>query len=273
MPKPDIEKRVFIVTGSSSGIGTALRKRYQEFPSDFGGDLLFLSNDWRLGNELDPKYNNYNLIHLAHSRSLTLEQNIDATKKLTNVINPGSIFLSTVSSHSKSQSRYGKSKFYIENFFLNRGATVVKSGLICSEHPTAMLKLLHRLIIRFPIIPLPFNGNNSFYLTSEQSLVILIAELTRYPRNLNIRAFSNESISFKNLLKDLATLHKVKRLIVPIPGKFSLFSITILKNTFGQLSVVDSLISLLNPPDLNEMLQLSDSGVDFPANPHLIKYN
>jgi hypothetical protein len=273
MPKLDTEKRFFVVTGSSSGIGAALRKRFLEFPSDFGGDLLFVSHDWRLGNELDPKYSNYNLIHLAHSRSLTLEQNIFAINKLANVIGPGSIFLSTVSAHSQSQSKYGKSKFYIENFFLDRGATVVKSGLICSENPTAMLRLLHRIVVGSPFIPLPFNGRNSFFLTSEQSLVSLIAELTHNPRNLSIRAFSNESISFEELLKDLATFQGVRRLFIPIPRKISLLLIKILRRFFGHLSVVDSLISLLNSPNQNEMLRLSDSGIDFPANPHLIKYN
>ena len=263
----------FIVTGASSGIGQALRKRYTECPKDFGGDLIFLSNDWRLGNEFQTEDDNCRLIHLAHSRTLTLEQNIAAINKISNLIIPGSIFLSTVSAHSQSQSNYGKSKFHIENYFLNRGATVVKSGLICAEHPKAMLKLLHRLVIRFPIIPLPFNGDNPFYLTSEQSLVSLIAELTQSPRNLNIRAFSNENITFKNLLQDLATVHKVKRLFVPLPENISFFFITIFKTIFGQLSFVDSLVSLLNSPHRSEILQLSDSGVDFPANPHLIKYN
>ena len=127
---------------------------------------------------------------------------------------------------------------------------MVKSGLICSKHPSAVLKTLNTIVNRLPIIPLPFKGTNLFYLTDQECLVSLIAQLTHNSDNLTYRAFSTQAITFKQLLMDLA---KKKGII--------------------RFSFSDSLISLVNAPNSHELLELTEYGVYFPPNPHLIKYN
>jgi hypothetical protein len=263
----------FAVTGSSSGIGQALRLRYEKSPELFGGELIFDLDDWRLGRELSPKFDNCLIIHLAHDRNNNFFENITATEKLIKNIRAGSIFLSTVSAHSQSRSKYGKSKYYIEQIFLNRGAAVAKSGLICSKHPTAMLNTLDTIVSRFPIIPLPFRGTNLFYLTDQECLVSLIAKLTHDSDNSIYRAFSTQTITFKQLLKDLVKKKGVTRLFIDLPSPLSFVLIGFFSKLFGKFSFSDSLISLVNTPNPCELLDLVENGVDFPTNAHLVEYN
>jgi hypothetical protein len=262
----------FVVTGSSSGIGQALRLRYEESPELFGGELIFDLKDWRLGSELSSKFDDCLIIHLAHDRTSSFSENIAATQKLAKNIRAGSIFLSTTSAHSQSKSKYGKSKYHIEEIFINRRAAVVKSGLICSKNPTAMLKTLDTLVARLPIIPLPFRGTSPFHLTDQSSLVTLIMQLTHDSDNLTYRAFSNQAITFKQLLEDLASKQGTTRYFFELPSPLSSVLIRFFTKFLGKFSFSDSLNSLVNQPDLYELLQLSDGGVDFPPNPHLIKY-
>jgi hypothetical protein len=268
----DHNLKKFVVTGSSSGIGQALRLRYEESPENFGGELIFDLEDWRLGSDLNSKFDDCLIIHLAHDRNNSLSENITAIQKLARNIRAGSIFLSTTSAHLQSKSKYGKSKHHIEEIFINRGAAVVKSGLICSKNPTAMLKTLDTLVARLPIIPLPFRGTNSFHLTDQSSLVTLIMQLTHDSDNLTYRAFSNQAITFKQLLEDLASKKGNTRYFVELPSLFSSVLIGFFTKFFGKFSFSDSLNSLVNQPDLYELLELAYCGVDFPPNPHLIKY-
>jgi hypothetical protein len=263
----------FIVTGSSSGIGSSLKRRYEQFPEQFGGELVFNPNEWRLGDKFYPPYNDFGLIHLAHSREFSFEQNVGATEKLYRHIKPGSIYLSTVSAHSNSRSNYGKSKYSIEQIFLGHGAAVIKSGLICSADPTAMLKTLYTIVNRLPIIPLPFRGENLFYLTDQEHLVTLIAQLTHDSDNTIYRAFSTKGITLKQLLKDLAANKGLTRLFVDLPSPLSWVMIALLSKVLGRFSFSDSLNSLINAPDLRELGDFAEYEVNFPDNPHLIKYN
>ena len=263
----------FVVTGSSSGIGQALRLKYAESPELFGGELIFDLDDWRLGSELGSKFDSSLIIHLAHDRNLNFFENIAATEKLFKNIRAGSIYLSTVSAHSRSKSMYGKSKYYMENIFISRGATVVKSGLICSKNPTAMLKTLNTIVSRLPVIPLPFKGDSLFYLTDQEYLVSLITQLTHDSHNVTYRAFSTQAITFKKLMKDLAKNKGVIRLFIDLPSPLSYFLIGFISKFLGRFSFSDSLISLINEPDPRELIELADYEVDFPPKPHLIKYN
>lgn len=263
----------FVVTGSSSGVGQALRLKYEESPELFGGELIFDLDDWRLGSELGSKFDNCLIIHLAHDRNLSFLENIAATEKLLKNIGAGSIYLSTISAHSNAKSKYGKSKYYVEKLFISRGATVVKSGLICSKNPTAMLNTLNTIVSRLTIIPLPFKGANLFHLTDQDSLVSLITQLTNKSDNVTYRAFSTQSITFKQLLKDLAEKRGVIRFFIDLPSPLSSVLIGLISKFLGRFSFSDSLISLTNELDPRELLELAEYGVDFPPKPHLIKYN
>jgi hypothetical protein len=119
---------------------------------------------------------------------------------------------------------------------------------------------------------LPFRGDKLFYLTDEESLVTLIAQLTHDSDNLTYRAFSNQAITFKQLLEDLASKKETTRYFIELPSLLSSVLIGFFTKFLGKFSFSDSLNSLVNQPDLYELLQLSDGGVDFPPNPHLIKY-
>jgi hypothetical protein len=136
-----------------------------------------------------------------------------------------------------------------------------------------MLKTLNIIVNRLPIIPLPFKGTNLFYLTDQECLVSLIAQLTHNSDNVTYRAFSTQAITFKQLLIDLANKKGIVRFFIDLPAPLSSILIGFFSNFLGRFSFSDSLISLVNTPNSHELLELTEYGVYFPPNPHLIKYN
>ena len=97
-------------------------------------------------------------------------------------------------------------------------------------------------------------------------------QLTHDSDNLTYRAFSNQVITFKQLLEDLASKKGITRYFIDLPSLLSSVLIGFFTKFLGKFSFSDSLNSLVNQPDLYELRELAHCGVDFPSNPHLIKY-
>lgn len=254
-------RRVFLVTGASSGIAQALKHSYLQFPEKFGGELRFDLGEWRLGSPLAVNDLNVRIIHLAHDRNSTLQDTANALGLLSPLILPGSILISTVSAHSASKSLYGKKKLLEENVFLSSGATVIKSGLVIAQNPTAMHLKLVTMLKKFPIIPMPYLGNSKIFVTQVSGLIELIQNLTVAPINGQIiRGFNPTPYKLKEVLKVLSVQNNLMRVLVPLPYWLSRGCISLISNLFPQSPTVDSLKSLINEiseEDLNLLVSPS----------------
>lgn len=151
--------RIF-VTGATSRIGSnsiqgLSKKHFQCIAIGNGGEF-----PWRLGQPFPTSANPNSwdiLIHLAHDRRLTLDQNKRCASQLFETFPGFIIFSSSLSAHSKSRSLYGKSKLEIEKLLDGREAAILKIGLYLDPRG-GFLKNVIRQVRTSPIIPLPNRG-------------------------------------------------------------------------------------------------------------------
>ena len=259
-------RRIFLVTGASSGIAQALMHAYYMFPEKFGGELRFDLGGWRLGSPLLVDDPDVRLIHLAHDRNSSLQDTANAIELLRPHIRPGSIFISTVSAHSASRSLYGKKKLLEENVFLSSGATVIKSGLVIAEKPIAMHLKLVQVSKNFPLIPMPYLGKSKIFVTQLSSLIELIQNLTITPINGQIiRGFNPRPYELKAVLTELSVQNNLSRVFVPLPIWLSQACIYLISNLFPNSPTVDSLKSLINEITEEELNLLVQPSINFPG--------
>ena len=96
------------------------------------------------------------VIHCAYDlRPAHMQDNVGGTIKIAEAAAAAGVsqqlFISSYSAHTGAATNYGKTKFILQEFFLARGLTVVRPGLIIG--PGGMFKRICQAMQRYPIIP------------------------------------------------------------------------------------------------------------------------
>jgi nucleoside-diphosphate-sugar epimerase len=159
------------VTGSTSAIGQRLLVKLSDAghtPIPLGGSQ---SNIWRLGQVCPSDLSLDALVHLAHDRSLSVEESIEAATVLCDSFKGPKIFLSSFSAHSKSISKYGQSKYAIENIFNGSNGSSLRAGIIYGDESGGISAQIELLVRKLPLIPLPYRGSSLLFTTHIEDLV------------------------------------------------------------------------------------------------------
>lgn len=164
-----------LITGSNSVIGRALTVLFKSH----GYDLILLegrrSEVWQLGQPLPNVLNADVMVHLAHDRKFSFEENIYATEKLVGSFPGYKILLSSLSAHSRSKSIYGRSKLAMEELFLMNGG-VVRAGVVFGPGAGGVIERLSRLS-RSPISLIPYSRNRRLFFSHIDDLCEEILQL------------------------------------------------------------------------------------------------
>lgn len=252
-----------VVTGSTSVIGQRLITKLSEAghtPVPLGGSG---SNIWRLGQKLPCDLNIDALIHLAHDRSLSFKENIDAATILCNSFLGPKIFLSSFSAHSKSVSKYGQSKFATEAIFNNSNGTSLRAGVVYGDKVEGIFAQIELLIRKFYIIPLPYVGASLLFTTHIDDLIAeIVAKLDIFECSTTFAAHPMP-ISFNNLSFQIQKTLGLKRRTVGIwrqPLDILMKSLVRLVPNFP---MVDSLLSLSSEASYEELSKLKIPNSNF----------
>lgn len=256
------------VTGCSSPIGTKLC----ELIKNAGHNLIMIGRNeeavWRFGEKL-PSLNFELLIHIAHDRSLSSDDSLSGNELLLNSLpqNAFVVYLSTTSAHANTLSQYGRSKYQCENLFLSANAAIVKSGLIFDsalEKQNGVLGKLESYSRKLPVIPIPFAGKPTFYMSCIDALGNALLQLSVDRRPGRYAAFSYQPLSLFELIYRFTQSSKRKARLVPLPDfptRDLLIRLSKFKHSLGSL---DSLISLIEEIPEEEIRSLMPTGLDFP---------
>ena len=244
------------ITGSTSVIGIRLiqeltKSGYQVTP--LGGSLSCL---WKLGERFPKGVSADALIHLAHDRSMTLEENIRAAKELCESFPGIKIFLSSFSAHSNTKSNYGQSKFAIEQIFADSGGVSLRAGLVYGYEVSGMYARLEALIKSFPVTPVPYFGASLLFTSHIDDLINEIILSLNTDLGAPVFAAHNKPISLLELSRQIANKEGLKRVLVPLPRQ----PIELLLKTalllIPKLSLIDSLTSLSSQATNKDLSQL-----------------
>ena len=233
-------RKTIAITGANSYVGSILVDALKEnanvirmlrSPSlIIGADLK-----WSLEMSVDEMLNSMEgskidtLIHVAWDMKTSKKADIElicvqGSQKLLDACRIKNIknllFISTVSSFAEARSNYGRSKFQVENLFLNNSGAVVRLGLVYGARSGGMYGALRNTIAKSKVVPMIGCGGIPQYLLSEQALIdqvkIIIAS-ENVKKSHPITLFSSAPITFRNLLLKIAKSENKDIILMPIP--------------------------------------------------------
>jgi nucleoside-diphosphate-sugar epimerase len=244
------------VTGSTSTIGQHLVNKLTgsgHTPILLGRNQL---NAWKLGQELPKSLDIELLIHLAHDRSLTLKQNVEAASVLCASFHGPKIFLSSFSAHSKSLSKYGRSKYAIEGIFNDSNGSSIRAGVVYGEKIGGIYAQLELLVKKCPLIPIPYRGSPLLFTTHVDDLVEEILSTIGCSEGSTTFAAHFSPISLDNLCKKIQDSLGSTKPVVKVPRQPIDFFLKILTQYCPNFPMADSLLSLSSEANYEELSRL-----------------
>lgn len=244
------------ITGSTSVIGQRLIVKLSESshtPIPFGGSK---SKIWVVGEECPSNLNLDALVHLAHDRSLSVEENIHATTVLCNSFKGRKVFLSSFSAHSKSLSRYGKSKYAMESIFNNSNGSSIRSGVVYIDELEGIFAQIQLLIGKMPIITLPYRGSSLLFTTHVDDLISEILFLLNQREGVTTFAAHPIPTTLRNLSFQIQKVLGTKKLTIGIWRQPLDFFLRIFVQVFPNFPMADSLLSLSCEASYEELSKL-----------------
>jgi NADH dehydrogenase len=163
------------ITGVNGFIGSHLARHWSSLGYTVGGAARHWTGPaarlplrrrvtFSLGDDLRPENlaGTETVVHLAYDRKAGIESNVEGVKRVFATAKKAGvsrqIFVSSYSSRPDALSEYGRLKYQLEIFFLERGQTVVRPGLVIGNgglFGRNMEKILHT-----PLVPLLDSGKD-----------------------------------------------------------------------------------------------------------------
>ena len=251
------------ITGSTSVIGQRLLIKLSEAghtPVPFGGSQ---SNVWRIGQKCPSELKLDALVHLAHDRSLSFKENIDATKVLCDSFVGPKILLSSFSAHSKSVSKYGQSKYAMESIFNNSNGSCLRAGVVYGEKVEGIFAQIELLIRKLLLIPLPYRGSSLLFTTHVDDLISEILFLLNQREGVTTFAAHPMPTTLHNLSFQIQKNLGVRRGTIRIPRQPLDILLRTLVRFLPNFPMADSLLSLSREASYEEVSKLKIPNSNF----------
>lgn len=252
-----------IITGSTSAIGRILTQRLQESgftPIALGGSD---SKIWKLGQSIPSSLEAEFLVHLAHDRTSNFEANSQSINLIVKSFTGHKVLLSSLSSHNKSRSKYGRSKFYAEKCFIGSGGSAIRAGVVFGPNSGGIYKTLESVCQTFSIVPLPYSGKSRLFFSHVDDLCAEIISLLESRQSGLFFGANGFPLSLRELLINIAKSNNKKILFVPINSRLTRLVISAIGFIGLNFSLIDSLKSLEDEISDEELFELIPSSNSF----------
>jgi nucleoside-diphosphate-sugar epimerase len=244
------------VTGSTSVIGQRLVAKLSEAghtPIPFGGSE---SDIWRIGKACPIGLDLDALVHLAHDRSFSVKENVDAARVLCGSFKGRKIFLSSFSAHSKSISKYGQSKYAIESIFNTSNGSSLRAGVVYGGKAGGIFAQIEFLIKKLPLIPLPYRGSSLLFTTHIDDLVSEIIVNLDQNQGLTTFAANSTPITLENLSFQIQKALDLRKSTISISRQPLDILLKLLVRLLPNFTMADSLLSLSREANYEEISKL-----------------
>ncbi len=228
-----------------TGIGGFLGSRIAEHSKQRGHSVAGVSRRapeaWRLGTPFDPELLRGAdvMVHCAYARGDTNERNIEGTKLVVLAAERAAvarqIFVSSYSARPDAAESYGEIKYSVERFFLQRGYTVVRPGLVAGNGGLFGRSLAQ--VLRMPILPLVDGGRDRIPVVSTGDLLEALAALIESGRAGAFNLFHPDLVTMRTLIETVNRAGGHRALYVPISSSTALFGLRLLRNLGIRLPV------------------------------------
>jgi len=253
-----------LVTGGTSNVGRSL----VHYLISNGHDVIQIGRNtepkWTLGQDIPKTIAADCLIHLAHDRKFTLEQNVSAFQRIITSFDKRIVFLSSLSAHSKSKSIYGQSKYKGEQTFSSVGGSSLRAGvIIIGRNYSGVIAKLAHLIEISKVIPVPFAGQPKLYFTQIEDLCAEILYEIQFGKSCVKLAAATAPINLLNLCKTIQLSFDNTRYFLKIPSTLTNLVLRIFRWSALRPTFIDSLYSMSIEISDFEFTDLEESNATF----------
>jgi nucleoside-diphosphate-sugar epimerase len=231
-------KKVCAITGSNGYVGGCVKNYFVER----GWEILELTRQPKPGTrgisfQLDAEIPPSSLagvdalVHCAYDfkplrRDEIRAVNVEGSRKLFQAARVAGVKkivgISSISAYDGCRSLYGQAKLEIEKLALERGAMVIRPGLVYGSGPGGMFGKLAAQVKKSSVIPMIGNGSQIQFLVHEEDLCAFIAryaggEVKILPQILT--AAHEQPWPFKQLLLEIARELGKNPKFIPLPWR------------------------------------------------------
>ena len=253
------------ITGGTSGIGLRLIEKLNES----GYETITLgrrgSRIWQLGDVFPQNLEVDVLIHLAHDRKLSIAENVAAARLLCDSFTGEKIFLSSLSAHRNSRSKYGKSKYEIEKIFTESKGSSLRAGIVYGSKVGGIFTQLETLLGKSRIMLVPYRGIPTLLTTHIDDLISEIISMLSRTSSDTVFAANSYPISLNELLRQISSNTGPKQYFVALPRQPLNVLLGLLVHLAPNFPMADSLLSLSSTVDYEELSSLQLPQTEFRA--------
>lgn len=224
-------KRTVAISGANGFIGSYLAAEFRRrgwgvaglIRRPSGNDARFDSvHEYSIesGFRADQDFNADAVIHCAFdmrgdARALDPSANIRAAANLRRCAGQF-VFISSMSAHEGAYSRYGKSKFAVEQSLDPARTLTVRPGFVVG--PGGGFRRLAQTIARSPILPAPYGGRLPIQTVWIGDLTHAVADLTEAGATGLFAAGERDSRTVESFYTQVATWLGGRTRLLPLPG-------------------------------------------------------
>jgi len=163
------------------------------------------------------------LIHCTYVRKATVSENVESARRLHQAAAdagvPWQLFLSSYSARPNATTDYGRLKYELECFFLDRGDTIVRPGIVVGEG--GLFAHYVRQMRRFPVIPLLDGGEGRLPVIAITDFLCATGLAIDDRMQGAVNLFDPQLIKMRRLAELIARASKRPFLPVSIPGAWA----------------------------------------------------
>lgn len=187
-------------------------------------------------------------IHCAHDFTRgSLELNTNATKALYRAAHEAGVlrqvYVSSFSARPDAIAEYGRTKYLLEQFFLESGQTVIRPGLVIGGQGLFFRSV--QAMLRTPIVPLLDKGRDLLPVIAVSDLLTAVHVIVerRGPGAYNL--FHPEQITMRRMLDTVKRTAGHKAWYIPVNATMAIFALGVLRKIGLRLPVdIDNLRAL-----------------------------
>ena len=168
------------------------------------------------------------VIHCAYDSRASVEVNVAGTKNVCMAAEEAGaswqVFVGSYAARPQSVAIYGRLKYELESFFLERGHTVVRPGLVVGDG--GMFQRNMDSIVRAPVIPLLDGGRDAIPIVAIGDFVRAMDVLLNQRRSGVFNLFNRDLVPMRTFVDTVARIAGRKPLRVAVPLKLALLLVT-----------------------------------------------
>jgi len=157
------------------------------------------------------------------------------------------IFISSMSSHERAPSNYGRAKAQVERGVAQLGGIVVRPGLVWGDGSGGVMGAMERLLEVSPVVPFPVGRElSSVFMVNRVDLSEKVTDLVSEYEISQIRLIAHsQPWPIGEVLKVASARMDIPRLLIPVPWKLVHFCLRLCERVHMRLPLKsDSLLSL-----------------------------